>query len=200
MLHCPVYSRTRKWGPGSRLVRGASHAAPGLGAAYDDTGRCAYHTPPYACTLVDSDADGPGLIEICGLAPAEPASVPPETRPDAVTQILGARRMSAATGADAATEIRKRPANLMTWCERCATGVHFRCANDHTIGHGGDDCIGAYRAKDIAAKFRCSASAAGRLIDPTCPPTSTIAMKMRLNEATNLNGTQTGPGGAGPAG
>ena len=31
MLYCPVYSRIRKWGPGSRLVRGASRAAPGLG-------------------------------------------------------------------------------------------------------------------------------------------------------------------------
>ena len=27
LLYCPVYSRTRKWGPGSRLVRGASRAA-----------------------------------------------------------------------------------------------------------------------------------------------------------------------------
>jgi hypothetical protein len=31
LLYCPVYSRIRKWGPGSRLVRGASRAAPGLG-------------------------------------------------------------------------------------------------------------------------------------------------------------------------
>ena len=30
MLYCPVYSRIRKWEPGSRLVRGASRAAPGL--------------------------------------------------------------------------------------------------------------------------------------------------------------------------
>ena len=104
----------------------------GRAAAYGDIGRCAYHTSPYGCTLVDSDADGPGLIEM-------PASVHPETRPGAVTQIMGARRMSAATGADAATEVRKRLANLMTWCERCATGIHFRCANDHAIGHGGDD-------------------------------------------------------------
>ena len=63
--------------------------------AYGDIGRCAYHTPPYGCTLVDGDADGP----------AEPARVPPGTRPNAVTQILGTRRMSAATGVDAATEV-----------------------------------------------------------------------------------------------
>ena len=31
LLYFPVYSRIRKWGPGSRLVRGASRAAPGLG-------------------------------------------------------------------------------------------------------------------------------------------------------------------------
>ena len=40
----------------------------------------------------------------------------------------------------------------MTWCEQCAIGIHIRCANDHAIGHGEDDCIGFYRAKDIAAK------------------------------------------------
>ena len=31
LLYCPIYSRIRNWGPGSRLVRGASRAAPGLG-------------------------------------------------------------------------------------------------------------------------------------------------------------------------
>ena len=40
----------------------------------------------------------------------------------------------------------------MTWCERCAIGIHIRCANDHAIGHGGGDCIGFYRAKGIVAK------------------------------------------------
>ena len=44
----------------------------------------------------------------------------------------------------------------MTWCERCAIGIHFRCADDHAIGHSGDDHIGNYCAKDIAAKsFLC---------------------------------------------
>ena len=131
---------------------GRTQELSGRAVAYGDIGRCAYHTPLYGRILVNDDADGPGLIEICGLAPAEPASVPPETRPGAVTQVLGARWMSAATGADAAAEVRNHSANLMTWCERCATGIHFRCANDHAIGHGSDDCIGAYRAKDIAAR------------------------------------------------
>ena len=40
----------------------------------------------------------------------------------------------------------------MTWCERCAVGIHFYCANDHALGHSGDDHIGNYGAKDIAAK------------------------------------------------
>ena len=40
----------------------------------------------------------------------------------------------------------------MTWCERCAVGIHFYCANDHALEHSGDDHIGNYRAKDIAAK------------------------------------------------
>ena len=78
-------------------------------------------------------------MRTCGHTPAEPASVPPETRLDAVTQLLDARLRSTTTGADAATEVRKRSVNLMAWCERCATGIHFRCANNHAIGHGGDD-------------------------------------------------------------
>ena len=94
---------------------GRTQALSGRAAAYDDTGRCcAYHLPPCGCALVDGDADGPGLTELCGLTPAKPATVPPETRPGAVTQLLGARLRSTPTGADAATEVRKRSANLMT--------------------------------------------------------------------------------------
>ena len=133
---------------------GRTQALSDRAAAYDDTGRCAYHLSPYGCTLVDGDADEPGLAELCDLTPAKPASVPPETRPDAPTQLLGARPRSTPTGAVPSTEVRKRSANLMTWCEWCTTGIHIRCANGHAIGHGGDDCIGAYRyrAKDIAAR------------------------------------------------
>ena len=109
--------------------------------------------PPFGCTLVDGDADGPGLIGLCGLKLAKPASVPPKTRPDAPTQLLDARPRDTPTGAEPPTEVRKRSANLVPWCERCATGIHIRCANDHTVGHGGDGCIGAYRAKDIAARY-----------------------------------------------
>ena len=44
----------------------------------------------------------------------------------------------------------------MTWCERCAIGIHFRCADDHAIGHSGDSHIGNYCAKHIVAKsFLC---------------------------------------------
>ena len=120
--------------------------------AYDNTGRCAYHLPPFGCTLVDGDADGPGLIELYGPKPARPTSVPPKTRPCAPTQLLNARPRGTPTGAKPSTEVRKRSANRSTWCERCATGIHVRCADDHAIGHGGDDCIVAYRAKDTAAR------------------------------------------------
>ena len=40
----------------------------------------------------------------------------------------------------------------MAWCGRCAVGIHFYCANDHALEHAEEDCIGNYRAKDIAAK------------------------------------------------
>ena len=82
----------------------------------------------------------------------------------------------------------------MTWCERCATGIHFRCANHHAIRHGGDDCIGSYCAKDIAAKsLLCLGCGATRR------PYVNEAMKVRWNEATNRTGTRTGAGGAGLA-
>ena len=132
---------------------GRTQALSGKTAAYDDTGRCVYHLSPFGCTLVNGDANGPGLIELCGLKPAKPTSVPPETRPDAPTQLLDARPRGTPTGAEPPTEVCKRSANLVTWCGRCATGIiHVRCANDHAIGHGVDGCIGAYRAKDIAAR------------------------------------------------
>ena len=44
LLYCPVYSRIRKWGPGSWLVRGASRAAPGLGL--------------HRCVRISCDASG----------------------------------------------------------------------------------------------------------------------------------------------
>ena len=44
----------------------------------------------------------------------------------------------------------------MAWCERCAIEIHFHYADDHAIGHSGDDHIGNYGAKDISAKsFLC---------------------------------------------
>ena len=46
---------------------GRTQALSDRAAAYDDTGRCAYHLSPFGCTLFDGDADGPGLVELCGL-------------------------------------------------------------------------------------------------------------------------------------
>ena len=82
---------------------GCTQALSDRAAAYNDIGRCAYHPSPHGCTLVEGDADGPGLTELCGLTPAEPASVPPETRPGAVKKLRGARRRCITTGADLMT-------------------------------------------------------------------------------------------------
>ena len=135
---------------------GRTQALSGRAAAHDDAGRCAYHLPPLGCTLIDGDADGPGLIEQYGLKPASLTSAPPETRPGAQAWLLDARPSDTPTGAGPSTEVRKRSANLVTWCERCAIGIHIRCADDQAIGHAGDDHIGNYCAKKIAAKsFLC---------------------------------------------
>ena len=79
---------------------GCIQALSGRAAAYDDTGRCAYHLSPFRCTLVDGDADGPGLIEQHGLKPARPTSAPAETRPGAPTQLLDAQPSDTPTGAE----------------------------------------------------------------------------------------------------
>ena len=52
----------------------------------------------------------------------------------------------------ATISFRKRSADLMAWCKRCAVGIHFHCANDHALEHAEEDCIGNYRANAIAAK------------------------------------------------
>ena len=48
-------------------------------------------------------------------------------------------------------EVLKRSADQMTWCERCAVGIHFRCAQDHALAHG-DKCHGYYRQKDVTTE------------------------------------------------
>ena len=135
---------------------GRTQAMRGRAAAYGDTGRCAYNLAPFGCTLVDGDADGPGLIELYGHKPAGQLDGSPDVRAGSPTQPTGARPSDAPNAAEPSAEVRKRSANLMTWCERCAIGIHFRCADDHAIGHPGDDHIGNYGAKGIAAKsFLC---------------------------------------------
>ena len=45
---------------------GRTQAVHGRAAAYDDTGRCAYHLSPHGCTLLDGECgDGTGLIALC---------------------------------------------------------------------------------------------------------------------------------------
>ena len=117
---------------------------------------CAYHLAPFGCTLVDGDADGPGLVELYGYKPAGQPDGSPDVRAGSPTQPTSARPSDTPNAAEPSAEIRKRSANLMTWCERCAIGILFRCAADHAIGHSGDDHIGNYCAKDITAKsFLC---------------------------------------------
>ena len=100
-----------------------SQALNGRAAAYDDTGRCSYHTPPYRCTLIDGGADRPGLLEVCGLTPAELTDTLPGEQMGTTARSSGAPRPHAdASHTDAATEVRNRPANLITWCERCTCG------------------------------------------------------------------------------
>ena len=45
----------------------------------------------------------------------------------------------------------RRPLVDLVRCERCAVGIHFRCAQDHALAHG-DKCHGYYRPKDVATK------------------------------------------------
>ena len=141
-----------EWLPGP----GRTRAMSGRAAAYDDTGRCAYHLAPFGCTLVDGDADGPGLVELHGHTSEGQSGETPDVRAGSPTQPTGPRPSDAPNAAEPSAEVRKRSANLMTWCERRSIGIHSRCADDHAIGHSEDDHIGNYRAKDIAAKsFLC---------------------------------------------
>ena len=170
---------------------GRTQALSGSAAAYDDTGRCAYHLSPFGCTLVDGDADGPGLIKQYGLKPASLTSAPPKTRLGAPAQLLDTRPSDTPTDTAPSTEVRKRSANLMAWCERCAIGIHIRCADDHAIGHAGDNHIENYCAKDIAAKsFLCHGCSA------THKPYVT---RTRSNATPIPSDIPTASGGGGPA-
>ena len=131
---------------------GRTQAMSGRAAAHDDIRRCAYHLAPLGCALVDGDADGPGLVELYGRKPESQSVGTPEVRAGSPTQPTDPRPSDAPNAAEPSTEVCKRSANLMAWCERCAFGIHFYCANDHALGHSGDGHIGNYGAKDIATK------------------------------------------------
>ena len=84
---------------------GRTQALNGRAAAYGDIGRCPYHTPPYGCTLIEGDSDGPGLIEMCGLMPAEATGTLPGAQGGTVTRSSGAPQPHTdASRTDAATE------------------------------------------------------------------------------------------------
>ena len=131
---------------------GRTQAMSGRAEAYDDIGRCAYHLAPLGCTLVDGDANVPGLVVLYGHKPEGQSDGTPEVPVGSPTQPTGPRSSGAPNAAEPSTGVRKRSANLMTWCERCAIGIHFYGSNDHALRHSGDGRIGNYDAKDIAAK------------------------------------------------
>ena len=124
----------------------------GRAAAYDDAGRCAYHLSPLGCTLLDGESgDGTGLIEQHGRKPELPPNEAPGARENPPTGPTDSQTSTTPTTLESTAEVRKRSAGLMTWCERCAVGIHFYCAQDHALAHG-DDCHGYYRRKDVATK------------------------------------------------
>ena len=132
---------------------GRTQAMHGRAAAYDDTGRCAYYLTPLGCTLVHGEkVDGNWLIDLYGHKPEGSSNGTPVVRAGSPTEPTGPRPSAASAASGPSTEVRKRSANLTTWCERCAVGIRFYCANDHALEHSGGDFIGNYGAKDIAAK------------------------------------------------
>ena len=145
---------------------GRTQAMHGRAAAYDDTGRCAYHRSPLGCTLLDGEhGNGTGLIERYGRKSELPSSGAPVVPRDPPTAPTDPQPNAAPEASESSAEVRKRSADLMAWCERCAVGIHFYCANDHALEHAEDDCNGYYRAKDIAASWVSATTA--RL--PTSP-------------------------------
>ena len=132
---------------------GRTQAIHGRAAAYDDTGRCAYHLSPPGCTLLDGEnGDGTGLIERYGRKSKLASNGAPVVRKGSPTEPTDPQPSAALAASEPSAEVRKRSADLMTWCQRFAVGIHFYSAHDHASEHAGEDCNGYYRAKDIAAK------------------------------------------------
>ena len=131
---------------------GRTQAMHGRAAAYDDTGRCAYHLSPHGCTLLDGECgDGTGLIERYGRRSELPPNGLSDGRENPLTGHTDAQASATPVAPEATAEVLKRSADQMAWCERCAVGIHFYCAQDHALAHG-DDCHGYYRPKDVATK------------------------------------------------
>ena len=129
-----------------------TQAMHGRAAAYDDTGRCAYHLSPHGCTLLDGECgDGTGLLGRYGRRAVRPPNRPSDGRGHPLTGHTDAQDATAPTAPVATAEVLKCSAEQMTWCERCAVGIHFYCAQDHALAHG-DDCHGYYGRKDMATK------------------------------------------------
>ena len=131
---------------------GRTQAVHGRAAAYDDTGRCAYHLSPHGCTLLDGECgDGTGLLALFGSSTEPPSDWPTAGRDNSLADRTDAQTNGAPVRPGTTAEVLKRSADQMTWCERCAVGIHFRCAQDHALAHG-DDCHGYYRPKDVTTE------------------------------------------------
>ena len=131
---------------------GRTQAVHGRAAAYDDTGRCAYHLSPHGCTLLDGECgDGTGLLALFGSSAEPPSDRPTAGRDNSLAGQTDAQTNVAPARPGVTAEVLKRSADQMTWCERCAVGIHFRCAQDHALAHG-DKCHGYYRPKDVTTE------------------------------------------------
>ena len=102
--------------------------------------------------LLDGECgDGTGLIERHGRKSERPPNRPSGGRENPLTGHTDAQASATPAAPEVTAEVLKRSADQMTWCERCAVGIHFYCAQDHALAHG-DDCNGYYRREDVATK------------------------------------------------
>ena len=75
------------------------------------------------------------MIDLYGHKLEGPSNGTPVARAGSSTQLTGPRPNEASAAAEPSAEVRRRSANLVTWCEQCAVGIHFYCANDHALEH-----------------------------------------------------------------
>ena len=136
---------------------GRTQAIHGRAAAYDDTGRCAYHLSPHGCTLLDGECgDGTGLIALVGSSTEPPSDRLTAGRDNPLADRTDAQTNGAPARPGTTAEVLKRSADQVTWCERC--GYPALCRHLVAVG--------------------CNMSANKRVI--ATPPNLTRIMDVRL--------------------